>query len=673
MKATGKRTLVLFIALCMMLQLLPIGVSAAAADTSRDLTFELAMAEDLKALGLFQGVGTNADGSTDFDLDRAPTRLEALVMLVRLLGQEEAANSGNWSHPFTDVPAWADKVVGYAYAQGLTKGSSETEFGTGTVSAAMYCTFVLRALGYDDGAGDFAWNDNEALSRQIGILPVGVDLENFWRGDVVAVSYAALYAKVKDGSQTLSEKLISQGVFTDAAFQDAADERLLLAHTIPELRLKGNWPVSEEFLQQKWAEIYPYYVRCLGLPTKILTEGITWEWDDSIREDTVGWYPETNSFMMGPLEQHDNLNPENHYDYEPLVMQCMHETAHLFWQEGSDWLKFDFGQWAWEAAALVAESVYYAEKYGTYNQNTHQCYDLRNLCGWEAMNGVYSDSKKFDRSIEDGAGTTAFVYLSSVLSDAGTWNYFQKVNDLRVRQYRRTGKTSISFEEYLAMLDEAAGSRTIDGQAPSEWLKTQPVSNQDGALGDYLMAFPLRLFDDYSTVELACFRRFTDEHNDKKEEAYANQTVSIEVFDLQGSLVGSALAVTGEDGKATADLANLSGLENNTALRFVATTVVGGKTLTAVNYLIYSTERLDGTTTEKTALLLLDESGNVAGSLTAADIEISGAYDVDTSAVSRGLVIVSAKTGAELNIRIGSKTFIRSQPGGMRVVPLTVG
>lgn len=62
----------------------------------------------LKQLGLFKGVS-----ETDFDLDRAPSRTEALIMLIRMLGKESEALSGSWRHPFTDVDSWADKYIGY--------------------------------------------------------------------------------------------------------------------------------------------------------------------------------------------------------------------------------------------------------------------------------------------------------------------------------------------------------------------------------------------------------------------------------------------------------------------------------------------------------------------------------------------------------------------------------
>lgn len=166
-------------------------------------------ASALKQLRLFKGVS-----ATDFDLNRAPTRTEALVMLIRVLGNESEVLNGDWSHPFTDVASWADKYIGYAYENGLTHGISATEFGTGNANSDMYLTSMLRALGYDDSANDFVWDNPDALATSVGILKDGVDTSNFLRADVVIVSWAALESKLKDGSQTLSEKLIEAGLFT---------------------------------------------------------------------------------------------------------------------------------------------------------------------------------------------------------------------------------------------------------------------------------------------------------------------------------------------------------------------------------------------------------------------------------------------------------------------------
>lgn len=203
----------------------------------RDITAEESLAADLKELGLFFGVT-----DSDFALGRAPLRSEALVMLVRLLGKSSEALAGGAEHPFTDVPAWADAYVGYAYANGLTNGISDTLFGEGPASAAMYLTFVLRALGYSDRDGeDFTWDEPYVLARRVGILPAGVDTKNFLRADVVVISYAALSAHMKGGGQTLAEKLIGEGAFTARQYDKAYDPAALALWRTPSAITEGGY------------------------------------------------------------------------------------------------------------------------------------------------------------------------------------------------------------------------------------------------------------------------------------------------------------------------------------------------------------------------------------------------------------------------------------------------
>lgn len=195
-----------------------LALPALAAEASRDVSYENTLAADLKQLGLFSGVS-----DTNFDLERAPSRTEVIVMLIRVLGKEKEAKEGTWSHPFTDVPAWADPYVGYAYANGLTKGMSATKFGNDTASAGTYLTFMLRALGYSDAKGDFAWDNPFALARGVGLLPAFADTEVFWRADIVSISYAALSVELKHSSQTLAEKLIEAEVFSAKTFGENYD------------------------------------------------------------------------------------------------------------------------------------------------------------------------------------------------------------------------------------------------------------------------------------------------------------------------------------------------------------------------------------------------------------------------------------------------------------------
>ncbi len=209
MKRKVKELFPCIIILSMMLNLL---VPVYAANTTKAETQALA----LKQLGLFKGVS-----DTDFDLNRAPTRTEAIIMLIRVLGKETEALNGNWSHPFTDVDSWADKYIGYAYENGLTKGISLTKFGTGNANSDMYLAFVLRALGYNDSTGDFAWNEPDRLAKSVGIIPSGTDLTNFLRADVVLVSWSALESNLKDGSKTLAKKLENEAVFTSEDYSSA--------------------------------------------------------------------------------------------------------------------------------------------------------------------------------------------------------------------------------------------------------------------------------------------------------------------------------------------------------------------------------------------------------------------------------------------------------------------
>lgn len=188
------------LALAMLFSLAP---SVLAADSAA-----LSAANELHALGLFNGTGTNADGSPNYDLDRVPTRAEAVTMLVRLLGKEDEAKNGTWSTPFTDVPDWAKPYVGYAYANQLTNGISGTAFGSSaSVTAAQYLTFTLRALGYDSSI-DFTWDKAWELSDQLGITNGQYNAScSFTRGDVAVISASALDQTLKGTQQTLRDLL----------------------------------------------------------------------------------------------------------------------------------------------------------------------------------------------------------------------------------------------------------------------------------------------------------------------------------------------------------------------------------------------------------------------------------------------------------------------------------
>lgn len=200
-----KRIISVLLALVLVLSLAP--AAFAASDEAN------AAADALYQLGLFNGTGTDANGNPNFDLDRTPTRNEAVTMLVRLLGRAGEAESNTYKTPFADVAEWAKPYVGYAYANKLTTGTSATTYGgSGNVTATQYITFVLRALGYESGT-DFQWDKAWELSDQLGITEgrYNANTTTFARGDVVIISHNALSCNLKGKDITLFEDLTARG------------------------------------------------------------------------------------------------------------------------------------------------------------------------------------------------------------------------------------------------------------------------------------------------------------------------------------------------------------------------------------------------------------------------------------------------------------------------------
>ena len=173
-------------------------------------------ADALNEMGLFQGT------STGYDLDRAPTRAEASAMLVRLLGQEEAAQELTYTAPFTDVLDWAKPYVQYLYENGLANGKSDTIYGASDpCTAQQYATFLMRALGYSDADGDFTYAEALDFATEKGVVNAfNCDATNFLRDDVVAMSYTALSVAPKSGEVDLLTKLVNDGAITDAKGYD---------------------------------------------------------------------------------------------------------------------------------------------------------------------------------------------------------------------------------------------------------------------------------------------------------------------------------------------------------------------------------------------------------------------------------------------------------------------
>ncbi|RKP51563.1 S-layer homology domain-containing protein [Cohnella endophytica] len=196
-------------------------------------------ADTLKAMRLFQG--TN-DG---YELDKAFTRAQGSVMLIRLLGWEDKAKTAGGKPAFTDVKKshWAAAFIAYANSKGLVRGISNSQFAPEeTMSGAQFIALTLRALGYSQAEPANAME----LAVKSGLLDgkdakLLTEKKPFLRDDMVAVAYGALTTKMNNSDKTLLQKLVEDDRSVNK--QSALDSGLYKEKTTEPLR--SNDPLDQ--------------------------------------------------------------------------------------------------------------------------------------------------------------------------------------------------------------------------------------------------------------------------------------------------------------------------------------------------------------------------------------------------------------------------------------------
>ena len=150
-----KRALSLALASVMLLGMMVVGTSASYADVSSKNNLEAI--EVLKAVGVMTG-----DDKGNFNPDANVTRNEMAVVMCNLLGLKAGG-----SHPFTDVPAWAQGYVAACYNNGIIAGVSANKFsGDANVTSVQAGLMVMKALGYFQNAKDFGSDWQVATVKQ---------------------------------------------------------------------------------------------------------------------------------------------------------------------------------------------------------------------------------------------------------------------------------------------------------------------------------------------------------------------------------------------------------------------------------------------------------------------------------------------------------------------------
>ena len=163
-------------------------------------------AQRLSYLGLLSGSGWK-DGKIDFELERNLTKLETLILTVRMLGVETEVLENPAEHPYTDVPEWGSAYVGYFYENGVFAEDGSAEFlPDNNVSSEEFLTFMLYALGYTAQVEQY----NPALSGVSG-LRAGICTElkeSITRGDAVMMMFRTLNATMNGSDKLLSQVLL---------------------------------------------------------------------------------------------------------------------------------------------------------------------------------------------------------------------------------------------------------------------------------------------------------------------------------------------------------------------------------------------------------------------------------------------------------------------------------
>lgn len=185
-----------------------------------------ALADALKEMQLFAGTGTGY--GSGYDLEKIPTRIEGLIMFLRLIGEEKAAQAYTGAAPFADLPDWCTHYVAYAYSKGYTAGVGPGAGGqqmfapSRPIGAEEYLTFVMRALGYRDSGEtlDFTWQTVLLRAKELGVITAGesslLSSSTLLRAHVVYLSYYSLDAQYKEGGSLL-EHLNAIGIMDAAA------------------------------------------------------------------------------------------------------------------------------------------------------------------------------------------------------------------------------------------------------------------------------------------------------------------------------------------------------------------------------------------------------------------------------------------------------------------------
>jgi hypothetical protein len=453
--------------------------------------------------------------------------------------------------------------------------------------------------------------------------------------------------------------------------------------TVPQAHLditfQGDFPGGSDAAMQEFNRVYPYLVYYLGEPFSIGREGVTWIWDTGITSPgQIGWNAKDNSVKAGPRQGILDPPPFPEFSmYWNLYQQYDHETCHLFYDVGDGTIDFTFGQWIWEAHALVGQALAYAQVYrdGLIGAQVSTYDNISNI-GWEQLNGVRTDGDKYNRTIVDSSATTALRLMTEVFAgSSGNEDFVKRVNAAILETYRSSGDQRITADMYKAILNHASGGQTIDGLSAGDWFFSQPVANVNGAMGTYLIVYP-----QYSTgpgarlapngFELAAFIRQPGQNpGDLHEVGLADQDITMTVTDSAGKLAKQTTVRTQGDGTARVEFLT-EGLPQGAYLVQAKTSYNGEEVAGGNFFIVQSRDQTPVTAYDNRMFIVpLNADGSALRSDLVGKLKIEGGQVESTLP---GMLVITAEPGKEVVITAGAYKKIVSKPLTARIVPLRV-
>lgn len=176
----------------------------------------------LNQIGLLTGDGNG------YNLDGQLTRAEAATFIVKLLGREDTvleSPSFYGMTPFTDVSSdeWYAPFVGYCSMNKIISGFPDNTFRANELlTEKAFLSMVLKSLKYTDA--DYNWETVFSTAYGKGVVTdlsymMRVEDDTLDRGKVLKIMYDSLSLYDKNGTMTLLDGLITNGVVSQAKAQ----------------------------------------------------------------------------------------------------------------------------------------------------------------------------------------------------------------------------------------------------------------------------------------------------------------------------------------------------------------------------------------------------------------------------------------------------------------------